>query len=199
MIIGVIVAIVVIAVVAAVAVVGYNRRRTRASFGPEYDEIVRQQGGTRAADRELSRRRQAYEKLDLRTLSDEERADYAEEWQHVQGAFVDDPTAAVGNAEGLVRRLARSRGYPDTDEEDLLGLLSVPHRTTITGYREAIRVRQATERDPQGVSTEELRQALQRYGAFFEDMLAGSGAAAGDAPPMRDRDSREALSLEERR
>ncbi|MBW8804425.1 MAG: hypothetical protein AUG49_21730 [Catenulispora sp. 13_1_20CM_3_70_7] len=198
MIIGVIVAILLIAAVAAIAVVEYQKRRMRASFGPEYDEIVRRQGGTRAADHELSRRRQAYAELDLRALSDDERADYAEEWQHVQGAFVDDPRAAVADADALVRRLARSRGYPDTGEEDLLSLLSVAHRTTITGYREATGVRQAMERDPQGASTEDLRQALQRYGAFFEDMLAASGAA-DDAPPTRDRDSRRALSLEERR
>jgi hypothetical protein len=198
MIIGVIVAILVVAAVAVVAAIEYNKRRTRASFGPEYDEIVRQQGGTRAADQELSRRRQAYAELDLRALSDEERADYAEEWRHVQGAFVDDPATAVSDADTLVRRLARSTGYPDTGEEDLLGLLSVPHRTTITGYREATGVRHAMEMDPRGVSTEDLRQALQSYGALFEDMLTASGGA-DDAPPMRDRTSRQALSLEERR
>src|SRR3954471_10335248 len=77
MIIGVIVSIAIVVAVAVIGAVALNRRRMRASFGAEYEELVQQEGGRRAADREIMRRRRAHAKLDLRTLKDEDVARFA--------------------------------------------------------------------------------------------------------------------------
>ena len=195
MIIGVVVAIIVIAGILVAGAVEYDRRRKRAAYGPEYDKLVEQEGSPRAADRELSRRRRAYANLELRPLGGEERARYSEEWRAVQGAFVDDPAAALNEAEALVVRLARFRGYPGNDGETLLELLSIPHTGAVTGYREATQVRQTAEQDPQDSSTEDMRQAFQKYAALFDSMLAEAGT---DEVPQRPQssDSRETSSME---
>lgn len=185
MTIGVIVAIVVIAVIATAAAIEYNKRKRRAAFGPEYDALVEQEGGRRAADRELSRRQRAYSKLTLRPLAFEEQSRLTEDWREVQESFVDDPAGALSQADALVRRFARSRGYPSGDEQDLAELLSIPHTTAVSGYREAVRVRQAVEKNPDSVSTEDMRQAFQGYAALFEDMLAASDTDEGAESKVR--------------
>ncbi|ACU72280.1 putative secreted protein [Catenulispora acidiphila DSM 44928] len=195
MIIGVVVAIIVIAGILIAGAVEYDRRRKRAAYGPEYDKLVEQEGSPRAADRELSRRRRAYANLELRPLGGEERARYSEEWRAVQGAFVDDPAAALNDAEALVVRLARFRGYPGNDSETLLELLSIPHTGAVTGYREATQVRQTAEQDPQNSSTEDMRQAFQKYAALFDNMLDEAGT--GEVPQRsQSSDSRETSSME---
>ncbi|MEY9931217.1 hypothetical protein ABH926_005866 [Catenulispora sp. GP43] len=179
MIIGALVAIVVIAGLVIAAAVEYDRRRKRAAFGPEYEALVEQEGSRRAADKELGRRRRAYANLALRPLAAQERDRYAQDWRQAQESFVDDPAAALNEAEALVVRLARFRGYPGGDGEALLELLSVPHAASVSGYREAIQVRQATETDVRSTSTEDMRQAFQKYAALFDEMLAAAGRDEG--------------------
>jgi hypothetical protein len=194
MIIGVIVAIVVIVGV-VIAAIEYDRHRKRAAYGPEYHLLVQQEGSPRAADRELTRRRRAYAKLELRPLRSEERDRYARDWRRVQESFVDDPVTALDDAEALVIRLARFRGYPGGDGEALLELLSVPHASAVSGYREAAGVRQAAAQDGQRPSTEDLRQAFQKYATLFDDMLARAGTD-DDRQRTQDSDSRERSALE---
>jgi hypothetical protein len=200
MIIGVIVAIAIVVAVAVIGAVELNKRRMRESFGAEYDELVRQEGSRRAADQEIARRRRAFAKLELRPLKDEDVARFAADWRRVQESFVDDPAAAVGDADALVLLLARSKGYPGGDEETLLGLLSVPHRDAVTGYRTAGQVRRTVESDPENVSTEDLRQAFQGYGGLFNALLEDSGADGVSRPTTESAsDSEEARSLEAQR
>ena len=194
MIIGVVVAIVVVVGIVALAQ-EYDRRRTRAAYGTEYDSLVEQEGSQRAADKELSRRRRAYSQLDLRPLGSEERARYAEDWHAVQESFVDDPAAALGDAEALIVQLARFRGYPGNDGESLLELVSIPHTSHVAGYREAVQVRQATERDPEQSSTEDMRQAFKKYAALFDAMIADAGTNDGPRD-TQNRDSRTTSTLE---
>jgi len=200
MIIGVIVAIAIVVAVAVIGAVELNRRRMRASFGAEYEELVQQEGGRRAADREIMRRRRAHAKLDLRTLKDEDVARFAADWRRVQESFVDDPASAVGDADALVLLLARTKGYPAGDEETLLGLLSVPYRDAVTGCREASQARRSLETDSENVSTEDLRQAFKGYSVLFNAMLNDSG---GDGVTRQVResesDSTETRSLEAQR
>jgi hypothetical protein len=179
MIIGVIVAIVIIVGLVIAAAVEYDRRRKRAAFGAEYEALVEQEGSRRAADKELGRRRRAYSNLDLRPLGSQERDRYAAEWQKVQESFVDDPAGALNEAEASVVRLARFRGYSGDDGESLLELLSIPHTDAVSGYREAVQVRQSTEADPQSMSTESMRQAFQKYATLFNDMLTAAGQDEG--------------------
>lgn len=199
MIIGVIVVLVVIAGVAVAAAIEYNRRSRRAAaFGAEYEALVEREGGRWAADRELSRRQRAYAKLELRALSAEDLARQSRDWRAAQESFVDDPAAALSSADALLLRLARTRGYPSVDGGELAELLSVPHTGLVTGYRDAVRVREAVEKDPRSVSTEEMRRAFQGYGALFADMLSAAGTDQG-TPAVETSDSREAVSLEGQR
>jgi hypothetical protein len=72
-------------------------------------------------------------------------------WEAAQAGFVDEPRKAVENADALVK--------------DVIGLLS----ESFSAQRE--RMEQAWTSDDE-VSTEELRQALQRYRSFFERLLS---------------------------
>ncbi|MBS2532633.1 hypothetical protein KGQ20_07590 [Catenulispora sp. NF23] len=195
MAIGAIAAIVVVVGIIIVGAMEYDRRRKRAVFGPEFDILVQQEGSPRAADRELSRRRRAYSQLALRPLGEEERARYTQDWRKVQESFVDDPVTALNDAEALVVRLGRFRGYPGGSHEEFLELLSIPHTSAVAGYRDAVQVRQMTEQQTQPPSTEDMRQAFQKYAALFDDMLAG---AVTDNGPQHTQssDSRKAPTLE---
>jgi hypothetical protein len=87
----------------------------------------------------------------------------------VQGRFVDDPAAAVAEADTLVADLMRTRGYPMSDFERRAEDLSVDHPQVVDHYRAAHDV--AIRHEQGGVSTEELRQGLVHYRALFEDLL----------------------------
>ena len=73
--------------------------------------------------------------------------DFRNRWSAVQGAFVDDPTKAVRDADELVNQVLKS--LADSFAEQ---------RAAFDGDR--------------GPSTEDLRIALRRYRAFFERLLS---------------------------
>src|SRR5690348_15636565 len=114
-IIALVVAVVVIA--AAVAVIlrrgggagpGVKRR-----FGPEYERtLALHDGDARAARRELAGRVKRYGDMERMPLGEDARQRYATRWTAVQGRFVDDPGAALAEAEEALGELAVERGYP---------------------------------------------------------------------------------------
>jgi hypothetical protein len=72
-------------------------------------------------------------------------------WQEIQAAFVDEPRAAVKDADGLVAELMQKLASTFAEE----------------------RARLESQWDGDGdVSTEELRVALQRYRSFFGRLLS---------------------------
>lgn len=175
----VVVIIAVVAVIAAAAYLGSSWSRTqrlRRRFGPEYDRAVEAQGGRAAAERELRAREERHRELELRELDPRQREQYQEQWVRVQERFVDEPQAAVEQADGLVTVVMGERGYPTQGYEEALAHLSVEHGRTLGHYRDAhdISVRAAGGR----TSTEELRQAMVHYRALFEELLS---------VPVRDR------------
>ncbi|MFJ3925544.1 hypothetical protein [Streptomyces sp. NPDC090022] len=89
-----------------------RRRRLQRDFGPEYEQAVRETGGRMAAERELRSREQRHDDLRIRELASEAGRQYAEAWTRVQEHFVDQPGGAVAQADELVTRLMRDRGYP---------------------------------------------------------------------------------------
>src|SRR5262245_13286097 len=92
-----------------------RRRRTaglRDRFGPEYDRTVSDADSRRAAERDLSGRQDRREQLEIRPLSPAARDRYFEHWRETQARFVDDPGAAVSDADRLVRAVMEERGYP---------------------------------------------------------------------------------------
>jgi hypothetical protein len=166
-----------IAAVAAVVVLGVlwsaaRTRRTRSlqdRFGREYDRAVEHAGDRREAERELREREKRHDELDLRPLSPEARDRYVEEWRATQGRFVDDPTGAVADADRLVQRVMRDRGYPVDDFEQRAADISVEHPELVEKYRTAHGIAQASERGE--ASTEDLRHSVRHYRALFVELL----------------------------
>ena len=84
-------------------------------------------------------------------MSADELQDALTRWRDIQGQFVDDPRHAVQQADSLVA--------------DMMERIT----RTFAGERERVESRWSRGDD---VSTEDLRQALQRYRSFFERLLA---------------------------
>jgi len=160
-------AVVLVIAIVAIAIVAWlliRQRSTklRSQFGPEYDRLVRERGSTFKAEHELEGRAKRVERLHIRHLSAEEAEDFAAEWRAVQERFVDDPRGAVGDADQLVQRAMKARGYPVGGDFDAQAAdLSVDHPHVISNYRAAHAI---AARDAQNqVSTEDLRLAMQHY------------------------------------
>lgn len=186
-VIVIVIVVVVVAVLAALAVRTMRRRQLRERFGDEYQRVVDEKGGRSAAEAELRRREKLHATLELRDLSDADRARFREGWVAVQTLFVDDPVAAVRDGDRLVTELVAARGYPVSDYEDRLAHLSVEHANVLNHYRDAHEI--STRNDAGKATTEELRQALVHYRELFADLLgerpdgetSPSGAAASSA------------------
>jgi hypothetical protein len=168
-----------VVVVVSLAVIGWlvarerRSRKLKAGFGPEYQRVVAEKGDQRAAERELIERRQRHREFELRPLRPEMRDEYARSWQATQRHFVDEPIAAVGDAEALVRDVMRNRGYPvDDDFEQRAADISVEHPVVVENYRAAVAISGRATRGE--ASTEDLRQAMVHFRALFADLLASS-------------------------
>jgi hypothetical protein len=165
----------VVVIVVLLAVVGwllYERRRTtelRSRFGPEYERTVKDTGDRRTAEGELRQRRERVEALEIRPLGGQDRQRYATEWRQVQSLFVDEPKAAVDDADDLIGRVMEARGYPVADFEQRVADISVDHGAVVQHYRAAHAI--AERRDEVDTDTEALRQGMVHYRALFEDLL----------------------------
>jgi hypothetical protein len=172
--------IVVIVVVAAVVVASreLRRARLRRQFGPEYDRLAQQLGNRSKADAELAARQRRVEALGIHELSPEQQASYSGDWTAAQERFVDSPAEAVAAAGALIYAVMRDRGYPADDRDASLDALSVYHAGSLEGYRQTLDLR------TESATTEQLREAMIRYRALFEDL---TGLRNGHGQPQRDR------------
>ena len=153
-----------------------TKRRTKAlrsKFGPEYNRMARAEGDAERAEQLLQKREKRVEKLDIKPLTDRQRNDFADKWEHAQARFVDDPEAAVANADVLVQEVMNVRGYPVTDFEQRVADVSVDHPAVVQNYRLAHRIAMRHER--QDVGIEKLREAMIHYRALFADLLHDGG------------------------
>lgn len=169
----IVVVIVIIAALAAAAIMA-RRRRLQQQFGPEYDRAVTEQNSKLRAEAELADRQRRVRKLDIRPLSEASRAQYAADWVAVQERFVDSPEVAVSDAYALVSAVMEERGYPTSDDEQVLSDLSVEHAQTVGHFRSAKEI--STNAAAGTAVTEDLRQALIHYRALFSDLLGQPGA-----------------------
>jgi hypothetical protein len=161
-------------------------RHLKTGFGPEYDRVVAERGDQRAGESELLERRRRHDQFEIRKLAPAARDAYFDRWVKTQRRFVDEPVAAVGEAEMLVRQVMRERGYPvDQDFEQRAADLSVEHPVVVENYRVAQAI---SERATAGrASTEELRQSIVHFRALFDDLLAtdaGDGRTDADREPV---------------
>src|SRR3954447_15082060 len=163
-------------IVVALVLVGFwlwNRRREqeaiREQFGPEYERTVAEVGDRGKAMDELAARRHRVEKLDIRSLTNEEFERFSLQWREVQAHFVDNPTEAIHQADGLITQLMGVRGYPMSDFDQRAADISVDHPHVVDHYRSAHQMLPSWgQRD---ATTEELRQAMVHYRALFDELL----------------------------
>ncbi len=167
-IIGIVIVVILVVAAVVVAVVvasgGPRRARLRRQFGPEYDRLAERLGSRKKADAELADRQRRVEAIGIRELSPEQQASYSGDWTAVQGRFVDAPAEAVAAADTLIWNVMRDRGYPADDRNASLDALSVYHARALEGYRQVSRPR------TESASTEQLREAMIRHRALFEDL-----------------------------
>jgi hypothetical protein len=131
----------VVVVLIAVAAFFYLRRRRsenlRKQFGSEYKRAVKQYGDERKAEAELAEREKRVRKLDIRGLTREERNRFSDNWKKTQARFVDAPSPAVSEADGLVKELMLARRYPVGEFDQRAADISVDHPDVVNNYRDA--------------------------------------------------------------
>jgi hypothetical protein len=87
----------------------------------------------------------------------------------VQARFVDEPAAALTQANGLVIMVMRDRGYPTEDFEQRAADVSVDHPQVLENYRAANAISERVGSDQ--ASTEDMRQGLVHYRSLFAELL----------------------------
>ncbi|MGE5361395.1 MAG: hypothetical protein ACM3NQ_20450 [Bacteroidales bacterium] len=168
----IVIAVAVVVVIAIVAWALTRRRRSarlKKQFGSEYDRVVREAGTTQQAEAALESRERRVARYHIHPLSSEESGRFAERWRRVQARFVDDPSGAVTDADGLIGEVMQAKGYPMTDFEDRAADLSVEHADVVDHYRVAHAIARRQARGE--ASTEDLRQGMQHYRALFEELI----------------------------
>src|SRR5437773_3703470 len=151
----------------------------REQSGPEYKHAVRQYGDERKAEAELAAREKRVHKLEIRALAPEEHSRFADAWRKAQTRFVDEPSKAVGEANGLIKEVMQTRGYPVGDFEQRTADISVDHPNVVTNYRAAHYI--ASRNDKGEATTEDLRQAMVHYRSLFEELLDTTEPAKKEA------------------
>jgi hypothetical protein len=169
-VIAAVVVVVVAAVIAASVLRSHKKtRRLRQHYGGEYERLVDEAGGQKAAEKELTARERKRDKLDIVPLTPSALSDFNTRWYQVQAGFVDNPATAVGVADRLVTEVMRQRGYPVDDFDQRAADISVDHPQIVENYRTAHGIH-LSQRDGD-VSTEQQREAFVHYRALFEKLL----------------------------
>src|SRR3984957_5752277 len=165
------VVVVVTAVLLAASFVSRRNKtqRLKQHYGREYERLVSQPGGQKAAEAELTARERKREKLDVVPLTPSALSDFTTRWNQVQTGFVDNPATAVGVADRLVTEVRRQRGYPVDDFDQRAADISVDHPQIVENYRSAHGIH-LSQQDGD-VSTEQQREAFVHYRALFEKLL----------------------------
>ncbi|MDQ6818025.1 MAG: hypothetical protein M3018_11565 [Actinomycetota bacterium] len=165
---------VVLVLLAVIGVLVMRQRRSlqlKEGFGPEYDRVVAARGDQRAGEKELLERRKRHDHLEICPLDPAARDEYLERWAVTQRRFVDQPAAAVEQANVLVQQVMSERGYPvDGDFEQVAADVSVEHSEVVENYRAAHST--AVRAGGGQASTEELRQSMVHFRALLDDLLA---------------------------
>jgi hypothetical protein len=167
-----------VAVILTVAVFAwlYMQRRRRSTTaemrqrsGPEYERAVGEQGPERRAEAQLAAREKRVEQLKIHDLDSAKRELFAGQWQVLQSRFVDDPKAAVMEADALVSTFMQARGYPVADFNQLAADISVDHPRVVANYRSAHEI--VLRLGKGEANTEDLRTAMIHYRSLFEELV----------------------------
>ena len=161
-------------VLAAIVVAIWEGRRHRArtehlqeAFGTEYDRAVAAKG-KHTGESDLANREERVQQLNIRPLLPFETERFARMWTATQARFVDEPGAAVADADRLVCDVMLSRGYEVGDFEQRAADVSVSHRDVVANYRSAHAL--ALKHSRGQANTEDLRRAMVHYRTLFNDL-----------------------------
>jgi hypothetical protein len=151
------------------AVSDRRSKNLREKYGPEYDYTLEQSGDRQTAEKSLIEREKRIDKLDIRELDERESDLYHTKWVEIQADFVDQPAESVERANGLINEVMEARGFPTAEYEQRASDISVIYPELVTNYRNAHTISEKARQD--GVSTEDLRQAIVDYRSLFEELL----------------------------
>lgn len=166
---------IIVAIAASIWLYTKNRhtKELRSKFGPEYRRAAVAEGDAAKAEQLLEERVKRVKTLDIKPLTEQERNAFADEWEHTQAMFVDDPEAAVTRADALVQEVMTVRGYPVADFDQRVADISVDHPAVVQNYRLAHEI--AERHQHEDVGMEKLRAAMLHYRALFADLLHDGG------------------------
>src|SRR5262245_53610441 len=97
--------------------------------------------------------RNALASSDIRPLTLEEQSRFTEVWKKTQARFVDEPSEAVGEADGLIKEVMQTRGYPVGEFDQRAADVSVDHPNVVTNYRAG---REIAARNKSGEATRRI-------------------------------------------
>lgn len=161
----------------------YRSRRTAAlrdRFGErEYDRTLESHGARGKAEADLLEREKRVAQLELRPLTSSELLRFSDKWRSAKARFVDDPIAAVEDADDVLGAIMSTRGFPVDDFDARYETLTVDHGAVARHYRAGhdIAVKQREGR----ATTEDLRQAMIHYEELYDE-LTTEGAASEETP-----------------
>jgi hypothetical protein len=144
-------------------------RRLQQLFGPEYERAVKEVGDPIQAEKELDTRLHRVKSMDIQPLSDVQVERFAGAWRSAQAKFVDDPVAALQEADHLIREVMGAKGYLVEDFEQSAADISVDYPDLVPHYRGLYVI--AAGGESQDVGTEDMRQALIHCRTLFEKLL----------------------------
>lgn len=141
--------------------------RLKETFGPEYERTVDEVGDRQEAEEELHARIKHKESLEIEPLSQAQQERFAREWQRTQAKFVDQPEAAIRDADRLIKEIMQAKGYPAEDFEQRAADLSVEYPELVENYRN---LREIMDQD-EDYTTEDMRQAMIHCRNLYEELL----------------------------
>ena len=118
----------------------------------------------------------------MEPLSEESTQRYEERWGEVERVFVDNPSRSIELADRTVSEILEERNFvsdPAQSDAETERSLAVMHPDVADDYREARRIRaevvgQGTAEGGSGEeTTEELRQAIRKYRAVYQQLVRG--------------------------
>jgi len=144
-------------------------KRLQSRFGAEYDRAVDGAEDRNEAEDELEARVEHVESLDIRPLSEEQRERFAQAWQRTQAKFVDEPAAAVQEADQLVKKIMEAKNYPVANFEQRAADISVDYPDLVANYRDMREI--IDNGEPEEFNTEDMRQAMIHCRALVEELM----------------------------
>jgi hypothetical protein len=150
-----------------------RRSELKDRFGPEYERYLAGSDNRDKAERKLATIVDRREKLSIRELTDQEKSRFGDRWSAAQARFVDEPPAAVDDAEKLINDVMKERGYPMDDFGTRSDMIMVDHPQIVQEYRSAHESHERHRASGQ-LETEDLRQAFMHYRTLFHALMGTS-------------------------